>query len=145
MWTEDHQAWPRFGKKGAERCGLTPGDFLQGEQAVEALLLANGSVAVWMSIQSRGFVRLQVLNHVSLSFAVDVTTTSRSCDFASEKRETNTSRCEQEPPVKQGTLHLRETNVVVREHELVTQKGQPLWKSDAVNFKTRLLVRNRMR
>ena len=30
-------------------------DFLQGEPVVEALLLAVGSVAVWMSIQSRGF------------------------------------------------------------------------------------------
>ena len=42
------------------------------EQEVEALLLVSGSVAEWMSIQSRGFVRLQVLNHALLSFAVDV-------------------------------------------------------------------------
>ena len=81
----------RVMENGSGRCGLTPGDFLQGEQVVEALLLASGSVAVWMSIQSRGFVRLQVLNHVSMSFAVDVIATSRSCDTASQKRETNTS------------------------------------------------------
>ena len=78
-------------ENGSERCGLTPGDFFQGEQVVEALLLASGSVAVWMSIQSRDFVRSHVLNHVSLSFAVDVISTSRSCDTASKKRETNTS------------------------------------------------------
>ena len=42
--------------------------------------------------------------------------------------------------IKQEALHLRETNVVSREHELVAQEGQPLWKSDAVKFKTRLFV-----
>ena len=104
---------------------MTPGDFLQGEQVVEALLLASDSVAVWMSIQSQGFVRLQVLNHVSLSFAVDVIATSRSCDTASMKRETNTSCRKQEPSIQQEALHLRETNVVLREHGLVTQKGRP--------------------
>ena len=85
---------PRHGRvleNGSERCGLTPGDFLQGEKGVEALLLASASVAVWMSIQSRDFGRLQVLNHVSLSFAVDVISTSRSCDTASKKRETKIS------------------------------------------------------
>ena len=77
-------ATPRGEKITRQRCGLTPVDFFQGEQV-------GVSVAVWMSIQSRGFVRLQVLNHVSLSFAVDVIPTSRSCDTASKKRETNTS------------------------------------------------------
>ena len=81
-----------------------------------------------MSIQSRGFRRLQVLNHVSLSFAVDVMSTSRSCDVASKKRETNTSRSEQELPVRQEALRLREANVVLREHELVTQKCRLSWK-----------------
>ena len=52
---------------------------------------------------------------------------------------------EQELSIWQEALRLRETNVVMREHELVTQKGQPLWKSDAVNFKTRLFVFRRMR
>ena len=47
---------------------------------------------------------------------------------------------EQELSIRQEALHLRETNVVLREHELVTQKRRPLWKSDAVNFKTRLFV-----
>ena len=121
---------------------MTPGDFFQGEQVVEALLLASVSVAVWMSIQSRGFVRLQVLNHVSSSFAVDVISTSRSCDFASKKREINTSRGEQELPVRQETLHLRETNVVLRGHELVTQKCRLSWKNDAVNFKSVSRVKN---
>ena len=120
--------------------GRTLEDFLQGEQVVEALLLASGSVAVWMSIQSRGLVRLQVLNHVSLSFAVDVISTSRSCDTASKKRETSTTCREQELSTRQEVWHLKETNVVLREHELVTQKGRPSWKSDAVNFKTRLFV-----
>ena len=110
------------------RFGFTLEDFFQGEQVVEALLLASGSVTVWMSIQSRGFVRLQVLNHVSLSFAVDVISTSRSCDTASKKRETNTSCREQELSIRHEALHLREANAVLREHELVTQKGHPLWK-----------------
>ena len=105
---------------------------------VEAPLLASGSVAMRMSIQSRGFARFQVLNRVSLSFAVDVITTSQSCDTASMKRETNTSCREQELSIWQEALHPRETNVVLREPEMVTQKGRPSWKSDAVNFKTRL-------
>ena len=78
------KAWPRL-ENGSERCGLTPGDFLQGEQVVEAQLFASVSVTVWMSIQSRDFVRLQVLNHVSLLFAVDVISTSWSCDTASKE------------------------------------------------------------
>ena len=93
-----------------------------------------------MSIQSRGFVRLQVSNHVLLSFALDVMTTSRSCDAASKKRETNTSCREQDPSIQQEALHLRETNAILWEHELVTQNGRPSWKSDAVNFKTKLFA-----
>ena len=48
---EDHQAWPRL-ENGSERCVFTLEDFLRGEQVVEALLLASGPVAVWMSCQS---------------------------------------------------------------------------------------------
>ena len=91
-------------------------------------------------MQSRGFVRLQVLNHVSMSNAVDVISSSQSCDTASKKRDTNTSCREQELSIGQEALHLRETNVVLREHELVTQMRRPLWKGDAVNFKTRSFV-----
>ena len=48
-WRPDHQAGLRL-ENGSERCGLTLGDLLQGEQVVEALPIAGGSVAVWMSI-----------------------------------------------------------------------------------------------
>ena len=51
---------------------------------------------------------------------------------------------EQELSIQHEALHLRETDVVLREHELVTQKGQHLWKSGAVNFKTRLFVRSHL-
>ena len=82
------------------------------------------------------FVRLQVLNHFSLSFAVDVIATSRSCYTASKKRETNTSCREQELSILQEALHLRETNIVLREHDVATQKGRPRWRGGAVNRQT---------
>ena len=118
-WREDHQARLRL-ENGSEHCGLTIGDLFQ----------------------SRGFVRLQVLNHVSSSLAVVVivTATSQSCDNASKKRETTTSCREQDLSTRQEASHLDEADAVLREHELVAKKGRPSWKSDAVNFKTRLIV-----
>ena len=109
IWRVDHQARLRL-ENGSGRGGLSLGDFVQGEQVVEAQPLASGSVAVWMSIRSRGFARLQVSKNVLLSFAVDVIATSQFCDTASKKRETNTSCREQEPSIRQEALHLTETN-----------------------------------
>ena len=82
---------------------------------------------------------LQVSNHVSLSLAV-VIATSQSCDNASKKRETTTSCREQELKTRQEALYLEEADAVLREHELVVQKGRPSWKSDAVNFRKRLFI-----
>ena len=48
---EDYQARLRS-ENGPEPCGFTLEEFLQGEQVVEAPLLASGFVAVWMSFQS---------------------------------------------------------------------------------------------
>ena len=39
---EDHHTRPRW-ESGSERCGFTLEDFLQGEQVIEAPLLASGS------------------------------------------------------------------------------------------------------
>ena len=80
-------------------------------------------------------MRLQVLNHVSLSFAVDKVSTSRSCDNASKKRETKTSFVNRS--CQSGRKLCISEKRVVREHELVTQRSNAL---DAVNFKTRMFV-----
>ena len=47
--------------------------------------------------------------------------------------------------IGQEALHLRETNVVLRAHGLETQKGQPLWKCGAVNFKTEVVCLQTLR
>ena len=126
---------------------LKIGDLPPGLQVVEAPPPANGSVAGWMSIQPRGFVRMQDLTPVSLSHAGDVVVaTSQSCDTAAKKREASvlrghvgrhccdpthhqasTSRREQELSARQEALHLREADAALREHELVARKDFDVW------------------
>ena len=109
-WMEDHQLWPRYGERFRTLWLNTTSISLRGEQVVETLLLTNRSVAMWMSIQSRGFVRLQILNHViECDFHVKI--------FVTLHRNENQHIFR----AQEMSIHLRTVNIMLR-HELETQK-----------------------